>query len=308
MEIAAQIVEYLDVISQEKVKSVCRTWSTILIAFVPAYSIVDLRERLETVYRSDEMLRVAVLLQHACCVASRAVHTLVLTGWTPGRNLHGVDESSAESDIAVLCNVVQTRCAPLRRIILHRSVVDCEFSEYRPYRLRCLSPLLQPAVCRHLLLVDYVMNNTLKSFADVAVLFVGKSGARFRSPSRAPPLCLALPFVRLDICGNEEAASTYNTILQAITLALPAATQSADMRSAVLGLCANWSFLPPADQAFYWTFLRKLLAFTEPHNTDNPAALPWSDVELTPTSALHFSQLTVFALYWLYCVPASTGS
>ncbi|XP_055343338.1 uncharacterized protein LOC129591631 isoform X2 [Paramacrobiotus metropolitanus] len=294
LEIIAQVVELTDVITQTRLKRVSPAWNAVLAGATQERLLVDFSMRVDSVDCSSEMLRLGQLLHNTL---TTRVRTLVLTQWTPGLRVHGKGWSSVRNDLAIVCGLLRiTSTAPLRRIVLHRCIVDYELGAYVGRKLRSLA--LPMEVCRHLLLVDYTMNNALQPFSHVP--FFCSPLDRSQRRQAQPALSITLPFLRLDTA--QSSLSYYNTLLVAVVQRLPA--PSPDILRTVTALYTYWYAVAPEVHGRYWNFLRRLLHLTEPVDPSHPDSSPWAVEPFTPTTLLGFNALTLVTLSSLWYMDA----
>ncbi|XP_055331128.1 uncharacterized protein LOC129583375 isoform X2 [Paramacrobiotus metropolitanus] len=295
LEVIALVFEYMDIITQTRLERVNPLWTDMLAASRKAAIVIDFGMRLETVYRSNEAFRLGIMLYHAL---KTHVHTLVMTKWTPGLNVYGHHQSSAESDIAVLCELLRIKgTKKLRRIVMHKCVVDYEFDLFRQCLLRCLSPLMD--MCGHLILIDYVMDDALWPFAINRPCHNNKALLL----RRQPPLKLELVVAYLRLDCSQHSAATYNEILSTILQALP--EPSVGVRTTVASMLTYWHSLDLEARAGYWKHLREVLQFTQPLDSAKPAILQWVDVQFTSASMPYFTKLTLIGLHSMWYVRGS---
>ncbi|XP_055351900.1 uncharacterized protein LOC129598158 [Paramacrobiotus metropolitanus] len=299
LEIIAQVVELTDVVTQAKLKRVSPVWNAVLVGSTYDRLLIDFSLRVDSVDCSSDMWRLGQLLYHTL---NAGVRTLVLTQWTPGLRVHGHEWSSLKNDVTVVCGLLRvTATAPLRRIILHRCVVDVELGspEHSRRELRSLSKLME--VCRQLLLVDYTMNNTLQALSNVPSTCTHRCRCRRRHPR--PPLSVAVTFLRFD--DGQSATAQYDALLAAIVQRLPA--PSPDLLRAVTALCSYWSTAEPGtDSGTNSGFLRRLLHLSEPLDPAHPNVSPWAHVGFVPTPVSEFNRLTLVALSALWCIDSDS--
>ncbi|XP_055357373.1 uncharacterized protein LOC129602394 [Paramacrobiotus metropolitanus] len=160
--------------------------------------------------------------------------------------------------------------AALQRIICHRCVVtgdlptvwavvsEWKASAHAPlyFPLHHLSPLMD--MCSgQLILVDYVQNDAVQAFHHCRPSwhsdFTPLTDEPYQSRDPAPPLRVAVPFLRLD-CGQDIVA-TLTAMRTAMEAALP--EPPAEMRRVATDMYAYWR-----TRDTYWRVLRHLLTVT----------------------------------------------
>ncbi|XP_055351916.1 uncharacterized protein LOC129598171 [Paramacrobiotus metropolitanus] len=302
LEIIENLLELLDVVTRTRLQRVSRAWTDLAARnlWLRRHFIVDFGLRVRSANKSDEMHRLGRLLYHGL---SRDVRTLVLRRWRPADfSLGSSAYSYGAVDLTVMRQVIRMRQLPagLQRIIYHRCVVSHDLpatwsrlsgaTADHPafFPLNHLSPLMD--VCSssgQVIVVDYVQKDAVRPWEWLRP-FRRREGSPYseRSPNTAPPLSVALPFLRLDC--RQDAVSLLASMRTAMETALP--EPPAEMRRMATDMYEYWR-----TRDTYWHFLRHLLTATE------PGGPVWQHADFPNTPLPQLTRLTVFALDSLWC-------
>ncbi|XP_055344716.1 uncharacterized protein LOC129592654 isoform X2 [Paramacrobiotus metropolitanus] len=315
LEIVESLLDVLDIATRSRVQRVSPAWHDVATRCRSGqrHCVLDFGLHVRSANKPDEMYRLGRLIYYGL---SPGVRTLVLSRWRPAEHrLAERSQSMGSSDVTVVRQLVrmlrpasQTPAPLQQRIICHRCVVSGELptlwsevcaweaSADRPtfFPLHHLSPLMD--VCSsQLILVDYVQNDAVQAFhhrrpfwhSDWSPL----TDEPYQSRDPAPPLSVAVPFLRLD--NGQDAVALLTSMRTAMETALP--EPPAEVRRLATDLYEYWR-----TRDTYWHFLRHLLVATDP---GGPA---WEHADFPNTPLSQLTRLTVWALDSMWC-PCSSA-
>ncbi|XP_055347167.1 uncharacterized protein LOC129594492 isoform X3 [Paramacrobiotus metropolitanus] len=313
LEIIENMLELVDVVTRTRLQRVSPAWTELTARSLSLrrHFIMDFGLRVRSANKSDEMHRLGLLLYYGL---SPDVRTLVLSRWRPADySLGSNGYSYGDADLTVMRQVIRMRQLPagLQRIIYHRCVVTYDlpatWSSSSPatadhptfFPLNHLSPLMD--VCSgsgQVIMVDYVQKDAVRHWDWLRPLRNPDGGPyKQRNTSTAPPLCVALPFLRLDC--SQDAVSLLTSVRTAMEAALP--EPPAAMRRMASDMYEYWR-----TRDTYWRFLRHLLTaiicpgFDSLFGTE-PGGSVWQHVDFPNTPLPQLTRLTVCALDSLWC-------
>ncbi|XP_055356057.1 uncharacterized protein LOC129601306 [Paramacrobiotus metropolitanus] len=321
LEIVECLFDMMDIVTRTTIQRVSPIWNGVAkrCCLLQRHCVIDLGLRVRSANMYDEMYRLGQQLYYGL---GSAVQTLVLTRWRPGE--HWLAERShyiGNSDVTVIRQIVRIlrpvpaaiapTTRPVQRIVCHRCVVsgdlptdwsmvgDWPASADTPlyFPLYHLSPLMD-VCCGQLILLDYVQNDALQHFHHLRPFWhpadwTPLTDEPYQSRDPAPPLRVAVPFLRLD-CTDQDAVGLLSTMRAAMEAAL--SEPSPEMRRMATDMYEFWR-----TRDTYWPFLRHLFTATE------PGGPTWQHADFPSTPLPQLSRLTVFALdsMWYACNSAA---
>ncbi|XP_055337010.1 uncharacterized protein LOC129587331 isoform X2 [Paramacrobiotus metropolitanus] len=272
LDMVEGILEHVDMQTRARLRRVSPAWNALLTTrpALRQHVTFDFRLRPASDSLAEDMFRLGRAL-FRCLTGD--VQTLTLRHWTPG--LARATFNRATADITVLGYILPLLVGgSVPRIVLQHCVVDHDLSSsWRMNRaleavgigakdpvciawcgpLHRLGPLL--ALCRRLILRDYVMQDVFGSF--------GRGGTQreshlytFRGGTRRS-VDVRLADLRLDSCRDRDA--TLDVVVQAVEVALAPAVSS-DMSANVKVMLEYWRSLPLKDARCYWGVMKTILA------------------------------------------------
>ncbi|XP_055356638.1 uncharacterized protein LOC129601779 isoform X2 [Paramacrobiotus metropolitanus] len=271
LEIIQCLLDMMDIVTRTRLQRVSAAWNDAAArcAVLQRHCVLDLGLRgRRSANMYDEAFRLGQLLH--CGLRRERVQTLVLSRWRPGQHWQAErSHRTGNADVSVIWRVVRMLrpAAALQRIICHRCAVSGELPAHWPLfsqlqastdaPLHCplhhLTPLMD--VCSgQLILVDYIQNDAVCYFhhrrphrrAD----FTPLTDEPYLRRDPAPPLPVALPFLRLD-CAGQDAVAILTSMRTAMEAALP--EPPAEMRRMATDMYAYWR-----TRDTYWNFLHHL--------------------------------------------------